>query len=384
MPRDANESRTDALKSVIATLLSDDHRQTCDDIVDKAATSYRDFGLGLRFHRMHAESLTALRRAQDDMPWSFLLSYQVAVQELRCGQLKDAKQSALQAWDRVSRALERKGEDEYLIRRKSDIARLLGEICSEGGQDDEGASWWKESVRLAADKADAVVDVSRRLVGRGRTDLAREVLLEHPDLIQEDARIARELKGIERVNVEEESTTATNERLPTRVVILVDVANFERLRRTGSLASPLPYEAIPQTVAPGADVLAVDAFVPDIPGIMDELGESLKQLGCTVRLIRSRWQGGVLKADADAAITAWMMLHIARCQPKEVWIVTSDEDFAEAVEPAHELQPGVMVCFAGINQNGHSELARRGDKWVSLQSGQADVARTLALVNRLG
>jgi uncharacterized LabA/DUF88 family protein len=365
-----HHNRQDAVQLVISTMLTDEECDTCDHLVAKSGTSYKDFGLSLRFHRMQWESLTALRRAQEEMPWNFEVHYQTAIQELRCRLPQEAKRSALKAWNQVNQAIAQRGASDYFMRRKSDIARLMGDTCAAVEEDEQASSWWDKSVRFAQDKGSAVVEASRRLVSSGNTERAHKLLSEQSDLVKNDARVSREREEVTRVrssrNAGDNTGKPVNDEQPRRVAVLVDVANIEVLQREGNLSASLSYETILDLIAPGAQVTAADAFVPDPPEIMDGVGEQLKRLGFTVRPIRSRWQGGRLKADADAAIAAWMMVHIAKDTPDEVWIVSSDEDFAEVVEAAHELRPDVRVCFAGLDQNGHSELARRGDRWLPL------------------
>jgi tetratricopeptide (TPR) repeat protein len=360
------KQRHDAVKLVIGALLADEERRTCDRFVNGAATSYKDFGMGLRFHNMQEESLTALRRAQEEMPWNFHINYQTAFQELRCGRCEDAKSSALRAWGQINQFLgKRRDHPEHVLRRKVEIARLLGDIFSALGDSDAAAFWWKKTIRSAPNKADAVVDAGRRLIRSGNTDLAKEVLSQEPELAETDARISSELEVINKLQTSHDSRSPQDGALQRRIVILLDLANVEGRRREGRLS--LDYASMVGRIADGAEVVAADAFIPDIPEMMNDLGEHLKRLGFTVRPIRARWQGTELKADADAAIGAWMIVRIGQLRPDEVWLVTSDEDFAQVMEPAHELLSDVKVCFAGINQNGHSELALRGDRWLPLQ-----------------
>jgi uncharacterized LabA/DUF88 family protein len=395
------QQRPDALKAVMNTLLEEHHREVCDSMVSQSGCSYFDLGFGLRFHHLEEESLSAMKRAHEEQPWNFNVNFQIAVQALRCEQVDDAEQHALAAWHQVRTAMTRNPGNSYFNIRQGDVARILGDIHTRRGDDQLGVEWYRKVVGTAADKGIAAIDVSRRLTGAGNHDAACEVLSDQAKLNPSD-RVIREIEALvsappprassnredpagdprsagsndpHDADVRNPQGCRGNQPPPRRIAILVDVSNIEGVRRGGPAAGSELYGDIKDRLSSGAEIVALDAFVPDLPGVTDQLTVSLGELGYAVRSIRARWRGGAWKADADAAIAARAMLYLATTSVDEVWIVSSDEDFVEVVPVMHEFRPNVRICFAGIDQSGHTELAVRGDGWLALdlEPGKAGV-----------
>ena len=371
----------DAIQEIIREVLTND--ELGQPILYRRSLKFWQVGRSARFHNMRKEALIAFERqaqltARDHKNW-------IAWGEtlLQDGQFLPALEKLRRARELIKKALKR-GRDvhpDVRFRLEMSLAETYHKLERRQG----ALAAWQRAIEACEGDSGQVIKVGQRMRQAGHIQEAHELLLEQLEengvdkaLQAEAKRLARILEPHTKPGTQGQSRSCKEEKPPLlkrakivhlrqspkeRIGVFADVSNLWNLMKSEyPEAVGLDYNALLAQATKGRRLAIAMAFVPDIPETQADR-RALQAMGFIVRAKGVKWQNGRRKSNADSALVAWAMYHLACDQIDVLEIWGSDGDLAEIVEPARRLRPRLTISFRGFSNGLGREIRETADRW---------------------